>query len=72
LALDCLLAGGDDYELCFTAPARAAAHIGALAEQVDLALTRIGSIEEHAGLAVHDENGQALRTLPAAFDHFRG
>ncbi len=72
LALDCLLAGGDDYELCFTAPARAAADIGALAEQLDLALTRIGSIEERAGLVVRDESGQALQTLPAAFDHFRG
>jgi thiamine-monophosphate kinase len=72
LALDCMLAGGDDYELCFTAPARAAADIGALAEQLDLALTRIGGIEERAGLVVRDENGQALRTLPAAFDHFRG
>src|SRR5213078_1135532 len=44
LALDCLLAGGDDYELCFTAPARAAAEIGVVAKQVDLALTRIGTI----------------------------
>jgi len=43
-----------------------------LAEQLDLALTRIGGIEERAGLVVRDENGQALRTLPAAFDHFRG
>jgi thiamine-monophosphate kinase len=72
LALDCLLAGGDDYELCFTAPARAAADIGALAEQLDLALTRIGSIAERAGLVVRDESGQALETLPVAFDHFRG
>ena len=72
MALDCLLAGGDDYELCFTAAPRAAAEIGALAEQVDLALTRVGSIEERAGLVVRDENGKALQTLPAAFDHFRG
>ena len=71
LALDCLLAGGDDYELCFTAPARAAAEIGALAEQVGLALTRVGTIEERAGLVVRDENGKALQTLPPAFDHFR-
>ncbi|HEX5863539.1 MAG TPA: thiamine-phosphate kinase [Casimicrobiaceae bacterium] len=72
LALDCLLAGGDDYELCFTAPARAAADIGALAKQLDLALTRIGSIEERAGLVVRDERGAVLKTLPAPFDHFRG
>jgi len=72
LALDCVLAGGDDYELCFTAPARAAAQIGVVAKQVDLALTRIGTIEERAGLVVLDESGKALQTLPAAFDHFDG
>ena len=72
LALDCLLAGGDDYELCFTAPARAAADIDALAKQLDLALTRIGSIEERSGLVVRDETGVALKTLPEPFDHFRG
>jgi thiamine-monophosphate kinase len=70
LALDCLLAGGDDYELCFSAPSRAGAELGAVAEQLDLALTRIGSIEERAGLVVHDEHGRALETLPTAFDHF--
>ncbi|HEX8012763.1 MAG TPA: thiamine-phosphate kinase [Casimicrobiaceae bacterium] len=70
-ALECLLAGGDDYELCFTAPARAAADLGELAEQLDLALTRIGTIEKRTGLVVCDEQGQALQALPAAFDHFR-
>ncbi len=71
LALDCLLAGGDDYELCFTAPARAGAKLDALAGQLDLPLTRIGSIEKRAGLVVRDEQGRTLETLPAAFDHFR-
>ena len=68
LALDCLLAGGDDYELCFTAPADA--DLEPLAQQLDLRLTRIGTIERRAGLVVHDEHGRALEKLPAAFDHF--
>jgi thiamine-monophosphate kinase len=71
LGLECLLAGGDDYELCFTAPARVAAEIGALAEELDLALTQIGRIEDGSGLVVRDETGRALEKLPAAFDHFR-
>jgi thiamine-monophosphate kinase len=71
LALDCMLAGGDDYELCFTAPARAGEELGALAEQLDLPLTRIGSVEKRGGLVVRDEQGRTLETLPAAFDHFR-
>ena len=71
LALACLLAGGDDYELCFTAPARAASELGALAEQLDLALTRIGTIVDSRGLVVRDASGRALEDLPVAFDHFR-
>lgn len=71
LALACLLAGGDDYELCFTARAEAAADIGAVAEQLDLEIVRIGWIDERSGLSVRDEAGRALERLPVAFDHFR-
>jgi thiamine-monophosphate kinase len=71
-ALACLLAGGDDYELCFTAPMRAAAQLATLAEQLQLPLSRIGRIDgARAGLVVRDEAGQALGALPQAFDHFR-
>jgi thiamine-monophosphate kinase len=70
-ALACLLAGGDDYELCFTAPARSAAQLDALAAELDVPLVRIGRIEPRSGLAVLDEDGRALAQLPAAFDHFR-
>jgi len=70
LALGCLLAGGDDYELCFTAPEARAAEIDALAKALALPLTRIGSIEKDSGLTVLDEQGRALPALPHAFDHF--
>jgi thiamine-monophosphate kinase len=70
-ALACLLAGGDDYELCFSAPRRAEAELEALATSLGVALTPIGRIEARAGLAVHDEAGRVLTTLPQAFDHFR-
>jgi len=69
-ALECLLAGGDDYELCFTVPEGRTAEIDALARALPLALTRVGVIEKHAGLAVLDEDGVALSSLPRAFDHF--
>jgi thiamine-monophosphate kinase len=70
-ALDCLLAGGDDYELCFTAPAHATAPLGALAEVLDLPLACVGRVEARAGLIVRDEAHQPLAALPQAFDHFR-
>jgi len=70
LALDCLLAGGDDYELCFTAPRERIADIRAIAGELELPLTRIGTIDKRSGLVVVDEGGQALSSLPHAFDHF--
>ena len=71
LALACLLAGGDDYELCFTAAPAMQDRLAALGERVGVALTRIGSITADASkLTVVDESGVALQTLPRAFDHF--
>jgi len=70
LSLECLLAGGDDYELCFTAPPDAAARIAAIASGISLPLSRIGTITEGAGLVILDERGAPLSAVPRAFDHF--
>lgn len=70
LALRLLLGGGDDYELCFTAPRASAARIQAIGSETGLSLTRIGSITEAGGLIVKDERGVPLPELPRAFDHF--
>jgi thiamine-monophosphate kinase len=70
LALSCLLAGGDDFELCFTAPPSARESIGVIATKTRLPLSRIGAIREGQGLTVRDERGDALTALPHAFDHF--
>jgi len=70
LALACLLAGGDDYELVFTAAPSDARRIAEIAAKLALPLTRIGSIAERAGLVVMDERGVPLATLPHAYDHF--
>jgi thiamine-monophosphate kinase len=42
----CTLRGGDDYELCFTAPQNQREAIIALGEELRLPLTRIGEIKE--------------------------
>jgi len=70
LALQCALAGGDDYELCFCAPPDARATIARLASALVLPLTRIGAITAERALVVRDENGAPLRALPRAYDHF--
>ncbi len=69
--LACLLAGGDDYELCFTAPPQARDALVRIASELELPLTRIGTITAVPGLRVHDERGRLLSPLPGAFDHFR-
>jgi len=71
LALSCLLAGGDDYELCFTAPPSASARVAAIAAEVGVALPRIGLIQAGGGLVVRDAKGEPMAALPHGFDHFR-
>jgi len=66
----CALAGGDDYELCFTAPASSHADIVELAGRLGLALTRVGRVEQGTGVAAVDAAGQALTLQERGFDHF--
>jgi thiamine-monophosphate kinase len=70
LALACLLAGGDDYELCFTANPASRDRIAHIAADIELPLTRVGAITATRGLDVRDESGRSLAALPPAFDHF--
>ena len=72
LAQQCLLAGGDDYELAFSAPAGRRADIGALSARLDLPLTRIGRLRAGpAGeLAVRDDAGRPMPVGRRGFDHF--
>jgi thiamine-monophosphate kinase len=67
----CLLAGGDDYELLFTAPPSRHAEVQAAGARSGVEVTHIGTIEAAPGLAVQDASGQPLRELPAGFDHFK-
>ncbi|MBT9475821.1 thiamine-phosphate kinase [Polaromonas sp.] len=69
--LEYVLAGGDDYELAFTAPASAREAVQAAARQAHTPVTRIGRIEPEAGLRLIDGQGQALPPHSfASFDHF--
>ncbi len=64
------LAGGDDYELCFTAsPADALAIEQAMAE-CDTSATVIGHIRRERGLLLSTPEGEAFVTQASGFDHF--
>ena len=71
----CVLSGGDDYELCFTAPESARARLAAIGEQVGVAVTRIGKMvagdsTAQCSVEVHDEAGRDITPDIRGFDHF--
>jgi thiamine-monophosphate kinase len=67
---DLVFAGGDDYELAFTAPAARRAQVEAAGASAGTRVTRIGRIEADAGLRVVGADGHALTRRFAGFDHF--
>ncbi|MHB1213575.1 MAG: thiamine-phosphate kinase [Thiobacillus sp.] len=70
VAVDCVLAGGDDYELCFTAPAGKRDAVRAAAGTAGVAVTHIGRITAGSGLTVSDTKGQPLPIDHTGYDHF--
>ena len=70
VARDCVRAGGDDYELCFTSPASRRDAVLAAAESAGVSVTHIGSITAEPGLTVIDANGQPLSFDKTGYDHF--
>jgi len=80
--LDCILAGGDDYELVFTAHPAHRQQVQALGASLGLVLSRIGQIEAEPGLRLWQggldqglSSGATSQSVPnrwTAFDHFKG
>ncbi len=68
--LDFILAGGDDYELAFTAPPARRLAVRQAAAQADTMVTCIGRIEAGSGMRLLDSQGQSLDARYASFDHF--
>ena len=65
-----LLAGGDDYELLFCAAPSARGDIDALGRRLELAVSRIGTIEHGQGVTVVDADGQPLALGRTGYRHF--
>ena len=70
LAVERALAGGDDYELLFTAAAQQRAQIRRVAAQTGLLLTRIGCIDAQTGLRLRHAGGGGNPLQGHGFDHF--
>jgi thiamine-monophosphate kinase len=76
MQLRAALAGGDDYELCFTASTDARDAIAAAGERAGVAVTRIGTISalrhlaDEPAIAWHDASHTPLSLTLHGFDHF--
>ena len=67
----CLLHGGDDYELLFSAAPERRADVHAAAQSAGVRVSCIGRVEAGRALTVGDGAGQVLDERAAGFDHFR-
>ncbi len=75
--LQCVLSGGDDYELVFTAPPTARAAVQAAAQASGTAVTRIGCVTSNAAsdsasprVRLVDAHGASVANTFTSFDHF--
>lgn len=70
LRQNALLAGGDAYELCFTARPRRREQILALAQKLGIAVSLIGKIMAGDQCKIIDANGNQVQQELKGFDHF--
>src|SRR5260221_380904 len=68
--LTAIVAGGDDYELCFTAPANARESITDLTNVLGIPLSRIGQVKRGKGVSLMGANGKPVKIDGRGFDHF--
>lgn len=67
---DYMLAGGDDYELLFTAPKSCREAVLAAGRMSNTPVTRIGKINDSGRLNLLDSNGHHITLTSLGFDHF--
>ncbi|MCB5186656.1 thiamine-phosphate kinase [Methylobacillus caricis] len=65
-----VLAGGDDYELCFTASAQDHGRIVAIGKDLGLQLAAVGRVTPTPGLIVYGTDNSPMSIKENGFDHF--
>jgi thiamine-monophosphate kinase len=65
-----IVAGGDDYELCFTAHPNSRESLQDLAKVLDVTLTRIGQVKRGKGVSLHGPDGKPVKVDGRGYDHF--
>jgi thiamine-monophosphate kinase len=65
---ECILGGGEDYELCFTANSKYNNKINIISNKLKLKITKIGSITSRGYKYV--KGGKAYKVKTKGYDHF--
>ena len=66
-----IVAGGDDYELCFTAHPNSRESIEDLTSMLGIPLTRIGQVKRGKGVSLLGPDGKAVKVDGRGYDHFK-
>ena len=65
-----IVAGGDDYELCFTAAPNSRESIAEMEDSLGMPLTRIGQIKRGKGVSLLGADGKPMKIDGRGYDHF--
>jgi thiamine-monophosphate kinase len=65
----CILGGGDDYELLFTAPRSARARLQAIARATGIPLSCVGAMRRGRGVQVLDDKGRDITPAKGGYEH---
>ena len=66
-----IVAGGDDYELCFTAHPNSRESIDQLEDVLGVRLTKIGQVKRGKGVSLVGPDGKAVKIDGRGYDHFQ-
>lgn len=69
--LQYMLAGGDDYELCFTYPSHEQQTIDQISQQTGVQITRIGTVTKAQQLMIVDQSGHTSEVSLQGYEHFK-
>ena len=67
-----IVAGGDDYELCFTAHPNSRDSIEDLTDMLGIPLSRVGQIKRGKGVSLLGADGRPVKVDGRGYDHFKG
>ena len=65
---ECILGGGEDYELCFTSNKKNINKINIIKEKYNIKITKIGTITP--AKYEYLKSGKAYKVITSGYDHF--